>query len=467
MDSAPSRRRLLRAACVGALGVLAGCAQSTAPSGQSGTSSTSDGSTSTPTADPDGTGTGSVPDTVDPDGTETGSVPDAVGLETLATGLGAPLDVAFAPDADRRYVADQTGRLLVHGADGLRSRPAFDIHDRIESGGEKGLLGVALHPGFADNRRLFVRYSAPSRAGTPSGFSHTFALSEFRVDDEGTRVDPDSERTLLEIPQPQANHNAGDLAFGPDGFLYVAVGDGGAGGDQGAGHVDDWYDAVDGGNGQDVTENLLGSVLRLDVDSDGDGAPYGIPDDNPLVGRDGLDEQYAWGFRNPWRMSFDGTDLFVGDVGQNAYEEVSLVEKGGNYGWNVREGAHCFRASDCPTTGPDGERLVDPIIEYPHGGAAVSGISVIGGAVYRGSAMPGMDGVYVFGDFRVQGRLFAATRPDGGERTWPTTTVDLAGDGSEKLQGLRSFGRDADGELYVVGTGSEGGALHRLVPVEE
>jgi glucose/arabinose dehydrogenase len=381
--------------------------------------------------------------------------PERVGLETLASGLDGPLDVAFAPDADRRYIAEQAGRILVHEGRDVRSRPALDLRDAVETGSEKGLLGIALHP--SSTERLFVRYSAPARAGTPTGYSHTFVLSEFTFEN-GRRVDPASERTLLEIPEPQGNHNAGDLAFGPDGLLYVAVGDGGGGGDRGTGHVDDWYAAVDGGNGQDVTENRLGSILRLDVDG---GDPYTVPDDNPLVGREGFDEQYAWGFRNPWRMSFDEGRLFVGDVGQNDYEEVDLVERGGNYGWNVREGAHCFRADECPTTGPDGDPLVDPIIEYPHDGEPVSGISIIGGEVYRGSEIAGANGVYLFGDYRVNGRLFAATPPESGGE-WATTTVELVG--SDRLQGLRSFGRDANGELYVLGTGSDDGGLHRLVP---
>ena len=465
MDLAPSRRRFLRGACVGAVAGLAGCSQSTNPPAQGGT----DDSETTAPSETAAPGTASATGAGEANGTDgateqgAGSPPASVALETLATGLGAPLDVVFVPDADRRYVADQDGRVLVHDADGLRDSPALDLRGGIETGGERGLLGIELHPAFAENRRLFVRYSAPSRPGTPSGFSHTFVLSEFRASEDGTRIDPDSERTILEIPEPQGNHNAGDLAFGPDGYLYVAVGDGGAGGDQGTGHADDWYDGVGGGNGQDVTENLLGSILRLDVDA-GD-EPYAVPDDNPLVGRAGRDEQYAWGFRNPWRMSFDGTDLFVADVGQNEYEEVNLVEKGGNYGWNVREATHCFQSSDCPTAveGRDGERLVDPIVEYPHGGAPVSGISVIGGAVYRGSAFPDAQGVYLFGDFRVQGRLFAATRPDG-DGLWPTTTVELAGESANRLQSLRSFGRDADGELYVVGTGSAGGTLQRIVP---
>jgi glucose/arabinose dehydrogenase len=459
MNRELSRRRLLRSVAVGAAAGLAGC--STAVDAPAGTTD-EPGSGSSPSSE-SGTAQGST--ATDARTPADPTPPGRVRLETLATGLGAPLDVAFAPDADRRYVADQAGRILVHERDGVRSRPALDIRDRIEAGGEKGLLGIALHPSFAENRRLFVRYSAPSREATPQGYSHTFVLSEFTVGN-GRRVDPDSERTLLEIPQPQSNHNAGDLAFGPDGFLYVAVGDGGAGGDQGTGHVDDWYSAVDGGNGQDVTTNLLGSILRIDVDSEGaEGRAYAIPADNPLVGREGLDEQYAWGFRNPWRMSFDEGRLFVGDVGQNSFEEVSLVERGGNYGWNVREGTHCYRADDCPTATPDGDPLVDPIVEYPHSGGGVSGISVIGGAVYRGSALPAANGVYVFGDFQVQGRLFAATPPaDGGP--WPTTTVELAGDGGDRLRQLRSFGRDADGELYVVGRGADGGGLYRLAPAD-
>ena len=392
-----------------------------------------------------------------------GSAPVTIALETLATGMDAPLDVAFAPDADRRYIADQNGQVLVHDADGLRDRPALDIRNAVEAGGEKGLLGIALHPDFAANRRLFVRYSSPPRPGTPPDYSHTFVLSEFRASDDGTRIDLASERTLLEIPEPQGNHNAGDLAFGPEGLLYVAVGDGGGGGDRGLGHADDWYEANEGGNGQDVAENLLGSILRLDVDGGGDD-PYGVPDDNPLVGREGLDEQYAWGFRNPWRMSFDGEDLYVGDVGQNDYEEVDLVEEGGNYGWNVREGTHCYGADDCPTETPAGERLVPPVIEYPHEGAPVSGVSVIGGEVYRGSALPAARGAYVFGDLAVRGRLFAAI--PAGDHPWPTFPVPLTGDGARKLRQLRSFGRDADGELYVVGRGSAGGGLYRLALAE-
>jgi glucose/arabinose dehydrogenase len=408
-----------------------------------------------------------------------GSRPAAVGLETLAAGFRAPVDVAFAPDADRRYVADQSGVVRVHEPEGLAEEPFLDLRETVVTGGERGLLGLALHPDFEQDRRVFVRYSAPVRAGTPDGYSHTFVLAEFTASDDGRRVRPDSERTLLEVPEPQSNHNAGSLAFGPEGYLYVGVGDGGAGGDRGTGHVGDWYDAVAGGNGQDVTENLLGSLLRIDVDAEGTDRPYGIPEDNPLVGREGLDEHYAWGFRNPWRFSFDGEDLYVGDVGQNRYEEVDLVRRGGNYGWNVREGTHCFDAAGCPSETPadvrGGEPLLDPIIEYPHRGAPVSGNSIIGGVVYRGASIPNLEGTYVFGDLSVDGRLFAATRPDadsgGGsdansEGLWPTRTLALSGDAGSKLTRLLSFGRDADGEVYILGVGDDGGGLHRLVPAE-
>ncbi|WP_435144335.1 PQQ-dependent sugar dehydrogenase [Halobaculum sp. P14] len=446
-----TRRRLLRAVSVGAAAGLAGCGGATAPRRTS----------ESPGDEPPKSGTD------EPGG---GQPVETVGLDTVVDGLRAPLAVAFAPDADRRYVAEQHGIIHTHGPDGRRDEPFLDLRDTVIAGGETGLLGVALHPSFADNRRVFVRYSAPRRPGTPSTYSHTFVLSEFRATADGRRVVRDSERTVLEIPEPQSNHNAGDLAFGPDGLLYVPVGDGGAGGDRGTGHADDWYGGVDGGNGQEVTENLLGSLLRIDVDSRDGGRPYGVPDDNPLVGRDGRDEHYAWGFRNPWRVSFDGDDLYAADVGQNRYEEVNLVERGGNYGWNVREGTHCYGADSCPARTPPsvrgGEPLRDPVVEYPHSGGAVSGVSVIGGHVYRGDAIPGLRGTYVFGDLDADGRLFAATPPADGDGLWPTRVVDVADEDAAKLGRILSFGRDAAGELYVLGTGTNGGGVHRLVPAD-
>ncbi|MFD1647606.1 PQQ-dependent sugar dehydrogenase [Haloarchaeobius litoreus] len=448
------RRRFL-AVSAGALTLTAGCA-----------SDTSDADETPTTGDSTPTGDGTSTDEMGTDRTATSpDVPDAVGLETLATGLQNPLDIAFGPDADRYYVAEQPGRIRVVDVDGLRGEPMLDLTDTVVTGFEQGLLGIALHPNFAENRRLLVRYSAPRREGVSAEYSHTFVLSEFTVSSDGLTADPGSERVVMALDQPQGNHNAGSVLFGPDGYLYVGTGDGGAANDSGFGHTGDWYDGTDGGNGQDVTENLLGSILRIDVDGrDGDRG-YGIPADNPLVGREGLDEHYAWGFRNPWRLAFDGETLFAGDVGQNRWEEVDVVEKGGNYGWNVREGTHCSRSDDCPSSTPDdvrgGERLLPPVIEYPHEGQPVSGISVITGNVYRGEGIPGLQGRFVFGDFRAEGRLFVATPAESG--LWSTSVLPVADGDAETLSQILSFGRH-DGVLYVLGNGGDGGGVHRLVP---
>ncbi len=397
-----------------------------------------------------------------------------VGTEMVADGLTAPVSIV-TPRPDHHIVAEQPGRILLVANGETTQR--LDLRDRIVSVSgydERGLLGLALHPDFGETGRLFVRYSAPRRAGTPDSYDHTFVLAEFALDPETLEADPNSERTILEIPQPQANHNAGDIAFGPDGLLYVPVGDGGAANDQGNGHVADWYDAVSGGNGQDVTENLLGSILRIDVDRTAGDRAYGIPDDNPLVGQPGLDEHYAWGFRNPWRLSFgpDGR-LFAGDVGQDRFEEVDIVERGGNYGWNVREGGACFQAAECPTVTPDGTPFREPILTYPQDGAPVSGIAVIGGYCYDGAAIPALQGEYIFGDWQANGRLFVASdianeENDASDATpWPTETLPFAGDGPGPF--LLSFGRDADGELLIGTTaqatvGGDTGAVFRLTP---
>ncbi|MFB6163994.1 MAG: sorbosone dehydrogenase family protein [Haloarculaceae archaeon] len=409
-------------------------------------------------------------------GTETEGT---VGAELIADGFTAPVGIAVPPGDDaHRFVVDQPGRVHVVGPDGRRSTPFLDVTDllvALSGYEERGLLGLAFHPDFQRNRRVFVRYSAPLRSGMPAGYDHTFVLSEFRAPD-GIRADPASERRLLELPEPQANHNAGDLAFGPGGYLYVGVGDGGGADDADAGHVDDWYDRNAGGNGQDVTANLLGSVLRLDVDQSGGDQPYGIPEDNPLVGRPGRDELYAWGFRNPWRFSFSGGDLYVADVGQNRYEEVDRVEKGGNYGWNVREGTHCFSTAspsdppaNCPSETADGQQLRDPIVEYSHRGDGPTGVAVIGGYRYQAGTVGPLTDRYVFGDWQADGTLLAAREPDG-TGLWPIERVGVAPtDGSELGQYLLAFGRDRDGELTVATT-DEGrptgstGRVHRLVP---
>ena len=441
-DVTRSRRALLRAAgCVGAVG-LAGYA------GLGGTSSSTSGG-STTDAPSNGSTTGRP----------------AVSLAPVADGFVSPVDVAVG--GGETFVADQVG--VLHRLSGNAKTTALDLRESIVALSgyeERGLLGVALHPGFPDPPTAYVRYSAPRREGTPRGYDHTFVLSGFTW--TGDAFDPGSERALLEIPEPQANHNGGSLAFGPDGYLYVGVGDGGGANDAGAGHVADWYAANAGGNGQDTDANRLGSVLRIDVDGRADGRPYAIPPDNPLPDSP-YPEQYAWGFRNPWRLGFDGDALLVADVGQNLYEEVDRVVAGGNYGWNVREGRHCFSTASpssppatCPRETPDGTTLRDPVIEYGHGGSGVSGIAVVGGYVYRGDAVPTLDGEYVFGDWHANGRLFVAT--PGGDR-WPTRVLPV--DGLREY--VLSFGRNAAGELLVC-TSARGtlsgttGRVSRLVP---
>ncbi len=438
-----SRRLSRRAALLGVAGVasaLAGCG---------GDDGTGDGTT---TVSPDADGAAGT--------TTTDAPPDerTLGAELVAEGFPAP--VAVEVREDRYYVVDQRGTItILQGGD----RSVYlDIRDRLadELQSEMGLLGIAFHPEFDSNGRLFVRYSANPRPGTPDDYNHTFVLAEFEAEPGADTVDPSTERTILEIPEPQANHNSGAVVFGPEGYLYVGVGDGGWAQDRGLGHVQDWYDGVGGGNGQDVTENLHGSLLRIDVDgSDGD-RPYAIPPDNPLVGEAGVDEHYAWGLRNPWRMSFgpDGR-LFVADVGQSAWEEVNIVEKGGNYGWNVREGAHCFDADECPAVTPDGRPLRPPIAEYPQNGGEVSGVAVIGGYLYDGEALPAFRGEYVFADFRAGDRVFVAT--EQAEGPWPTYAVPVTGDAFGPQ--VTAFGRDADGELLVCCRG-ETGRIVRLTP---
>jgi glucose/arabinose dehydrogenase len=476
-DRQVRRRTALRLAGGVLVAGLAGCSGDDATSG----ASVSPGTVTPTTADaaatarsPTGAQTGG--DGTPSAGTEragpqaTVEPPNEIAARRVASGFTSPVGLEI-PQAGRRFIADQPGQVYLQDSEGVHPDPYLDIADRmVDIGGftEQGLLGVAFHPAFEDNGRLFVRYSAPPREGTPDGYSHTFVLSEFTADPAARRAEPGSERTVLEIPQPQANHNAGAVTFGPDGYLYVTTGDGGRAGDQGTGHVDDWYDAVGGGNGQDVTENLLGAVLRVDVDDEGaaDGRNYAVPDDNPLVGEAGLDEHYAWGFRNPWRLSFGPEGrLFVADVGQSDWEEVSIVAKGGNYGWNVREGAHCFDAADCPSESPRGLTLRDPVIEYPtHGDEPVSGAAVIGGYLYDGDDIPGLAGQYVFADWRAGGDLFVATESETDR--WPTRVASVES-GSQFGPNVLAFARDPRGELFVCTTANNRvtgstGAVFRL-----
>lgn len=276
-----------------------------------------------------------------------------VGLEKVAGGFSYPVTLEVANEQkNRKFVADQTGEIWVIDENGtVRDEPFIDISDRLlqEEGlhPETGLLGLAFHPDFENNRKFYVRYSAPDLEGTPPSFHHTEVLSEFQADENLEQASPDTENLIVTWPSPQSNHNSGPVEFDSDGLLYVPMGDGGFGGD-----TADMLGHVPRGNGQDIEENLLGSVLRFDPEPSEDQVskqlvdkPVGVPQDNPLVGELNfpLTLQYAWGFRNPWGMSFDSEGrLFMADVGRALFEEVNIVQNGGNYGWNIREGTHCF-----------------------------------------------------------------------------------------------------------------------------
>lgn len=433
--------------------------------------------------------------TVEPEATSVPTDTTTIGLELVAEGLNSPVGLVPVPDGSGRlFVVDQMGQIRIISADGqLMDTPFLDIQDRMVALNgdydERGLLGLAFHPAYGENGRFFVYYSAPLRAEAPQDWEHTSNLSEFTVSADNADVaDPTTERIVLQVDEPQGNHNAGQIAFGVDGYLYIPLGDGGGANDNDVGHVDDWYDVNEGGNGQDLAQNLLGSILRIDVTEQGDeNQPYAIPADNPFVSQPGAEEIYAIGFRNPYRLSFDmGGDhaLYVGDAGQNLWEEVSQVEAGGNYGWNVKEGAHCFSTADpnqslaeCPAEDADGRPLMDPIIEYQNGNVEGGiGAVVIGGNVYRGPTLPQFEGQYIFGDWsrsftEGDGSIFVAAPADAG--LWTMQELTVAGSENGRLNAfLLSFGQDSDGEMYVLTTDTIGptgdtGKVYKIVPATE
>jgi glucose/arabinose dehydrogenase len=395
--------------------------------------------------------------------------PFEVGVKLVAEGFTSPIGIVSAFDGSGRlFIIDQIGLIRIVTRQGqLLADPFLDVRSKVvalRAFDERGLLGLAFHPEYASNGRFFIYYNAPPMT---AGFDNTATFSEFRVSSDPNKADPLSERVFLRLDDPQFNHNGGTLAFGADGFLYMSIGDGGAANDCAFGHVEDWYADNCGGNGQDVEQNLFGNILRIDVNG---AMPYGIPADNPFVGGPGLDEIYAYGFRNPYRISFDmGTGrLFAGDAGQGLWEEVSLVEKGGNYGWNVKEGTHCFDAenntvspADCPDAVESGVRagdpLIDPIIEYANAAQPGGlGRTVVGGVVYRGSTLRQLAGRYVFGDWSREfgtpdGTLFAATERKKG--LWRMQELVVANHASGRLDHrILGFGQDPEGEVYVGAT---------------
>jgi len=394
-------------------------------------------------------------------------------LEQVAAGFTSPVALAQPADATGRlFIVDQIGRIHVLQPGQSSTTVFLDIAARMVniggSGGgfvydERGLLGLAFHPDYATNGRFLVFYNVPKETGDPDFADSRVRISEFLVSTgDANAADAASERVILEVVKPQANHNGGQIAFGPDGKLYIGIGDGGGANDVGAGHT------AGLGNAQDRTQ-LLGKILRIDVDG---AQPYDIPADNPFATESSTrGEIWALGLRNPFKFSFDrGGDheLFVGDVGQNLMEEVDIVVKGGNYGWNIREGRNCFSTTspglpgaNCASVDLAGAPLIDPIIEYPHReGLTAVGISVIGGFVYRGSAVPELAGDYVFGDFSTgfaspDGVLFAARKAADG--TWQRRSLLVQGANNGRLgRYLFSFGEDQDGELYVLSSANFG-----------
>jgi len=349
----------------------------------------------------------------------------SLATEVVADGLDRPLYLTAPAGDARRFIVEQTGRIRILGADGaLGATPFLDLSGRISSGGERGLLGLAFHPGYASNGRFYVDYTDPGG---------DTVVERYTVSADPDVADPASAKRILGIPQPFANHNGGQLAFGPDGMLYVFTGDGGGAGD----HMS---------TGQDPTD-LLGAILRLDVDG---GDPYAIPPDNPYVGiAAARSELWAIGLRNPWRSWFDvaGGTLYVADVGQAEREEVNAVaidEAGVNYGWNRLEGTRCYVAQGCDASGTE-----PPVAEYTH----ADGCSITGGAVYRGSAIPEIAGHYFYSDY-CSGFL-RSFRLSGGQAVEPEEWSVGA------LGSVTSFGVDAAGELYVM---NAGGTVYRLVP---
>ena len=401
---------------------------------------------------------------------------EKLGLELLADNLVSPVALVESPDESGRYfIVDQVGVIRIFDPQkGLLEKPFLDLKDKIvplkHAHEERGLLGLAFHPEYSENGRFFVYYSAPLDDDAPEGWNHTSHISEFRVTGKDLNTaDKASEKVILKVNQPQDNHNAGTLAFGPDDYLYIALGDGGGANDIDMGHVPDWYDKNAGGNGQDVEQNLLGSILRIDVNSK---APYGIPADNPFVGKKGMDEIYAYGLRNPYRFSFDlegDNDLIAGDAGQVLWEEVSVITKGGNYGWNVKEGTHCFNAynndktrEECPKKDKMGNPLIDPVIEFKQGGTdhGGKGLVVIGGYVYRGELVEKLSGKYLFGTWTQHhgtpaGAIFMATPKETG--MWDFEEMTIAQTNSTSIgHYLLSFGQNNDGEMFVLTTDEEG-----------
>jgi len=353
-----------------------------------------------------------------------------------------PIVVTGAGDqSGRLFIASQTGELyFIDESDTEVEEPTpfMDLNEAVsykDRENEEGLLGWAFHPNFKTNGKFYVYYTTTQRP-------HVSVISQFNVKaDDPNQGDPTSEVELMRIQQPFWNHNGGTLVFGPDGYLYIGLGDGGKANDPLK-------------SGQDLSK-LLGSILRIDVNQASGDKAYSIPTDNPLVGQQGVwPEIYAWGLRNVWRMAFDPAtgDLWAGDVGQNEWEEVDVIRKGGNYGWSLREGSHSFTLGGGKGSGPRAD-LIEPLVEYPH--TDDWGKSVTGGAVYRGKATPMLDGYYLYGDY-VSGKVWALK--------WDREANKVTENREIAWQNLPvfTFGQTDSGEVLMT-TQSGGGRIYRFV----
>ncbi len=424
--------RALLAIFVVALSAGCGSGGSTGSAVEPRAASASVSATSSPLATPGG---GSAPSSAPAAGPSAGAASGSparrfdpthvsVAFDLVVDGLTAPLGVANAGDGSGRlFIVEQGGQIRIVRNGRLLPTPFLDVADEISSGGERGLLGLAFHPGYPKDPRLFVDYTDTDG---------NTRVSSFTVDpSKPDVVDRSSEHRLLFVKQPFPNHNGGALAFGPDGDLYIALGDGGSGGDP-------------QGNGQSLT-TLLAKILRIDVDHPAEGKDYGIPPNNPYASgaRGRMPEIWLTGLRNPWRISFDrGTgDLWIGDVGQSAWEEVDVqragVPGGTNFGWNRMEGTHCYQ----PSSGCQDPSLTLPVTEYGHD----QGCTVIGGLVYRGVAQPALAGGYLFADY-CSGRVWAIDPSTNEVR--PPTIVD------DTKHSFAAFGEDEAGEAYAVDIGA-------------
>lgn len=356
--------------------------------------------------------------------TKTEDMP-VIALERAAQGLKKPTHITGMSGDERLFVTEQEGRVRIVKAKVLLDAPFLDIASRVSCCGERGLLSIAFPPGYEKKKYFYVNYT--DKNGNT-------VVTRYRTSANPDVADPKSEEVLLRVDQPYANHNGGQLAFGPDGFLYIGIGDGGSGGDP--------HGYAQKGN------TLLGKILRIDVESGK--TPYTVPQANPFTAmKNYRPEIWALGLRNPWRFSFDRTtgDLFIADVGQNRYEEIDFQPasgKGGeNYGWNVMEGNHCYTEKACDRTG-----LTMPVVEYGHS----DGCSVTGGYVYRGKEYPALEGIYFYGDF-CSGRIWGLSKKKDGWENSMLVHTDHS---------ISTFGEDGKGSIYAADY--KKGEVYEVVP---